>query len=401
MGYRYFSTDLFTGALLADSLPLDVTSFGQRMNGVAGDLSGDLVLGSGAKLPDRDAVAAVTGRPVGLWADLDGSLVWGGICWDTDWTSGSPGRIPLKVKTFDSFLDVSEVRSGITYSSAELFVVMRDLVTRAQSLSGQNVGIQVDTGEVCGNINTLVLEAWETKMYGAVMREWAAQEGPLGFEWCLDVSYHPTTRRPRVVLRCKQPRLGSSGGATYEYPGTIVDYSWPNVFSAGANDIRAIGSGSEASTVFSSAQVDAAAISAGMVRIQRSTSYKDEDSVTVLGSRAAVDMRAMSGSVVLPSVTVRADAAPVFGTTRIGDDLRVRLTSERHPAGTRGEPGFDGSLRCVGWDLHPPRGESSAATVDLILAELPRYPRVPLPLGGTRTGSWQRDVDRRLKNLER
>jgi len=399
--YRYFSTDLFTGALLADSLPLDVSSFGQRMNGVAGDLSAELVLGSGAKLPDRDAVAAVADRPVALWADRDGTLAWGGICWDTDWSSSSPGRIPLKVKTFDSFLDVAEVRAGVTYTSVELFVVMRDLMARAQSLSGQNVGILTDPTEVCGNTNTLTLEAWETKSYGAVMREWAAQDGVLGFEWCLDVSYNPTTKRPRVVLRCQQPRLGSSGGATYEYPGTIINYSWPNVFSASANDIRGIGSGSEATTVFSTAQVDTAAISSGMPRIQRSISYKDEDSTTVLNNRAKVDLRAMSGSVVLPTVTVRADAAPIFGTTRIGDDLRVRLTSERHPRGTRGEPGFDGALRCVGWDVHPPRGGSPADTVDLILAELPRYPRVPVPLGRTRQGSFLKDVDRRLKNLER
>lgn len=398
MAYRYFATDVFTGLLLADSLPLNVSSFGQRMNGIAGEMSADLVLGTGAKLADDVAVAALTDRPVAVWADRSGTLVWGGICWDTDWNSGSPDRIALKIQTFDSFLDKTEVRDGGLAVSVDKFAIMRELLLRAQSLWGQTVGIKINTAESSGVIDTLLYTAFKGGSYGQVMREYAAQDG--GLEWCLDVSYDGLSR-PQVVMRNQYPRLGSAGsGPTYEYPGSIVDYSWPSVYSTSANDIRAVGSGSEPDTVYSNVQVDSAALANGMIRSQRSTSYKDEDSVTILDAKAKADLRAMSGSAILPTITVRADTDPVFGSTRIGDDLRVRLTSQRHPAGPHGEPGFEGYLRCVGWDVHPPNESNSTDTVSLILAELPRYPRVPVPLGRTRQGSFLRELDRRVHNLE-
>lgn len=401
--YRYFTTDLLTGTLLAESLPLDVSKFTDKIQGAPGELDATLTLGLATgnrnQLSDNALMNATQAGRTALWVERDGQLEWGGVIWNTDWSSASPNLLAIKAQTYESLLDHLENRTTLAYVAQDQFFIMRDLLATAQGLGNTGFGIKVNEGETCGVLRDRTYNGWEQKKFGDLMRELSNVQN--GFEWTLRVGYDEQGA-PEVRLITSYPRLGAQTPDvfSYEYPGNIADYQWPETFASAANDIQELGSG-DGAVVLSSVATDDQALTDGYPRLMASESFRDVSVQATLDDKAAAAIQAKSGSTILPKLTVNPDTWPVFGSVRSGDDIRVRLTSTRHPKNpdTNG-PGFDGTLRVVGREFAPPNRSRADEQVSLIVAEVNRSPRVPVLLRDDITRWLFSEHDRRLRALE-
>src|SRR5690348_3942516 len=95
--YRYFATDLLTGTLRADTLPLHVSSFSRNLGGVGqpGTLSAYLDLGALGTKAQAAYLAALEPRKTLLWVLQDGFPIWAGIVWDWPHTSAVANQLPI------------------------------------------------------------------------------------------------------------------------------------------------------------------------------------------------------------------------------------------------------------------------------------------------------------------
>src|ERR1044071_1286023 len=98
--YRYCSTDVITGAVLADTLPLNVSSFSAFLNG-GGTFNGSLNLSQDYKV-NAPFLAALTPGSTMLWALVDGFPVWCGIEFDTPDSTRAQQVMPVTASTVDA-----------------------------------------------------------------------------------------------------------------------------------------------------------------------------------------------------------------------------------------------------------------------------------------------------------
>ncbi|HEX8784363.1 MAG TPA: hypothetical protein VF764_13385, partial [Steroidobacteraceae bacterium] len=117
--YSYVATDLISGAVLADSLPLQVQSFGMQLNG-SGTLTGSLDLNELYSV-NAPAVAALECRRAVLWVLQDQFPVWAGIVWDWPDMSRSSGTLPIQAQTLDSLWGFRLITDTIEYQQVDLY----------------------------------------------------------------------------------------------------------------------------------------------------------------------------------------------------------------------------------------------------------------------------------------
>ena len=378
-GYRYFTTDLLTNRMLADPLPLEVESM-TRYLGDVGELSGSLLLGD-PTVRQLDPMVATAPKRTALWVERNGVLVWGGIIWDRPHTSVADGRLPITAKTFESYLFRRQIWHTLSTSSKDAAVLIgpdqtrmaADLVNYVQSDPRGNIGIQVPPPALSGVTRAVTWWNYEGRVAGEALRDLAGLAD--GFDWTIEVSYDPLSGTPQKALRIGYPRLGRAllnpsdpDLPTFEYPGNIVDYGWPEAGSESANRSRATGTGQDEQTdIRTSTFTDE--LAEGYPLLDQTVSYTDETDLTRLQAAADGDVKEAAGLQITPTLRVAPTSDPQLGSFGLGDDVRVRLTSPRHPAGPNGEPGFDGPVRHVGWRLTPPT-RTSLESLELLLEEL-------------------------------
>ena len=96
--YRYCATNLLTGKLLADKIPLNVESFSQQLNG-GGTLTGQLDLSSDY-MTNGPFINALECRKAVLWVLADDYPVWNGV------VSGLAGHVPRGWHASDQRSDI-------------------------------------------------------------------------------------------------------------------------------------------------------------------------------------------------------------------------------------------------------------------------------------------------------
>jgi hypothetical protein len=361
--YRYLFADLLTNEILAE-LPLTGVSFTQILN-TPGSFSGRLMISDptenqldirGATIPARTA----------LYVDRDGVLVWGGIIWTRQYNSTTQ-TIDLTGREFDSYFERRRIPVSQAFNNVDQLTVAQNLVTTAQSATNGNIGLVVPNN-TSGVLVTRVFYSYELKDLLSAIKDLATASD--GFDVNVDVEYD-STNTPRKYLRTQYPYRGKEYSASdptalvFEFPGNLVEYSYPEDGSTTANTVYGIGPGSNEGKSIATASIPAQ-WAAGWALLEDTATYNDIYDTTLLGTLTSAEVTAKQSPINTSKITLPAYVDPVLGSYKTGDECLLRITDARFPNDGSGY-GFVATKRIVAINVEP--GESGPERVTLTLAD--------------------------------
>lgn len=369
--YRYVTTDLVTGRLLADTLPLHVQSFARQI-GQEGALSGYMDLtASNAKL-----LPALETRRTLLWVLEDGYPVWVGVLWDEPTGSILPKQYQIQAKTIESLFSHRRIRDNLSYTGADYCDVWRALLRYATdpvlkgpqavlaglAAQGTQIGSLITTSYAAGDLKDVATALGDLETAGGFEST---------FEPVLDGSGQLAITA-RLAARLGQPYQNT--GLRLQYPGSLVDYGWPRMGSQSANFVIATaptsgtGAGTWTSGYGAGHGVDEADLAAGYPLLEGAVQYNG----AAIMSQAQIDAYAdgylgITGhSPCVPPIVIdtSSPSAPAIKALGLGDQAALAATSERHPARADGSPGLQALVRIIGWQVTPPdQGQDGKITL--------------------------------------
>ena len=328
--YRYLFADLLTNSVIAE-LPLTGVNFTQQLNSI-GTLTGHLLL-SGVNSTTTNVINATIPGRTAIYVDRDGSLVWGGIVWERTFGSKDQ-KLSITAREFESYFEKRVITNTSVFTNIDQLVVARTLINNAQSLSGGNIGVAVGT-ETSGVLVSKTYYSYELKNVFSAIQD--LSKSNTGFDFNIYV-YYDSNRNPAKLFRFGYPRYGKTYSSAsisqpvVELPGNIVAYEYPEDGTGTANYVYAVGAGSNEGKLIASA-IDGTKISAGWAVLETTTNYSDQTDSTLLGNLASGQVAAISSPPVRIKVVIPTYVDPIFGSYEIGDDIRVRITDDRFPAG--------------------------------------------------------------------
>ncbi len=363
--YRYMATDVVTGRLLADTVPLHVSSFGVNLGGVGqpGTLSGYLDLGVLSSKQQATFLAALEPRKTMLWALQDNQPVWGGPLWDWPVTSVQSMQLPVQAKEVGSLFAKRQIRTNLTYAGVDILDVVRNLlsyaVTKANGAIGNLVMDVSATRTLAGTTVSIVFAASNLPKVAAAVDQFCAQ---YNVEYAFIPGWNATSTAPTLTLQLGSPYLKRPYSATnlqFTYPSQFVlDYGYPRAGSGSVNSLLATASSSGAIPWQSGTThgQNAADFTAGYPLLEDSVSY----TAAAVTAQAQIDSYAdgqvarMTGCTTVPTVTVGGGGTPTVGGVQLGDEAYLVATSPYHPADpTTGAPGLQQLVRIIGWSVQP------------------------------------------------
>jgi hypothetical protein len=373
-GLRAAVTDLVTGSVVCDCLPLAIESMSMHI-GSGGELSGRI-------LPSPQSstyMSLVTPRRNLLWiiaesADpaVPAQAVWAGIIWDTPFASPLAG-IPISARTVESLLEYRTLDADYTAGS-DSYAAFTYLVNYAKgktyggvaqwgSFSTLSVGSAVEYRVLASERRTCLDACNELAELGGF--EWSVFPGTdsLGAHGLTTVLGNPNVNSGAPVRQLT-------------YPGELLDYEWPVVGYGSINCVRAVGgtdaNGNQLISAATSGLYSAELI-VGFPRLDGTTSHPTATSVSQLNSWADADVAKLRGNSVSPTVTLPfpdplclAGLGSEPGIT-LGAPVRVSATSPIHPLTSTGLPGLMASSRIIGWEARP---HDQVPTIKLQLGEV-------------------------------
>lgn len=371
--YRYFATDLVTGALRADTIPLHVDSFSRYLGGVGqpGQLTGKLDLGA---LPSQsNLLAALEPRKTLLWVMQDGYPVWSGPVWDWDHQSAAANELPIVAKELGSLFQRREVRTDQSWT-VDQFDVIRNLVNYATGKASGGVAQLVHTTNTLGGpLVTATFPAANLSKVSDLISQFAAQY-QIEYSWDPGLS---AANAPIVTLRVgSAATMGRPYSATnlqLIFPGNLTDYAWPRTGSSSANSVLATASGQGGQSWASNTAthgLDSADLAAGYPLLEDSISYTG----SVIGAQSQIDAIAdarqlqVAKSPTVPSATIAGGQVPTVQQIQLGDHAMMAVTSSYHPAPTSAPltPGLVQDVRIIGWTVKPSGGDQPETTTLLL-----------------------------------
>jgi hypothetical protein len=352
--YRVLSLDTRTNALIAE-LPISGLSYSSVLNGV-GELSGTVILPASNTDHDRfvssvynDAVDEVRRQ---LVVERDGVIVWCGIVWASPYEDDKQSRSVRAAETW-SYFRRRVITSRYNYTDADQLTIAKDLITGAQAASGGNINVTTPT-TTSGVLRTQKYEAWEYKPVGEAVEKLAEMQG--GFDFAIDAAWSSAGALTKT-LTLSYPRRGRSAentGHVFEVGRNVISWDWPTDGTRYANKIYNVGAGEAENTLRVSAS-DASQLTAlaaggpGYPLIEKVITNTDTTTTALLTAQANNELLMSAREVVLPSITVRADMDPVFGSYITGDSCRFICQADLSP---RFPDGIDTYRRIIGWSVN-------------------------------------------------
>lgn len=377
--YRYIFADLLTNAVLAE-LPLKKVTFDSKLNDI-GSLSGSLPMAD-SQVTKLQPWSNTPGGRTALYVDRQGVLVWGGIVVTRRYSGGSnapggSGAYMLDIgasEMFWYFRDKRAITADVTFTNIEQLTIATNLINTAQAVASGNIGASVLSINPSGT-SVLRTQTWrgsDRKKVGQALMDTAVLDN--GFDWQLRIGYGLAGQPagvPGKQLALGYPRLGNpftTSGWVFEFPGNIVDYSWPEDSALQAVTAYVQGTGSGAAMIQSSNTVTSL-LDAGYPLLEEVFAAKDQVDPNAIAARAVSFAKAYSNPVTLPQLLVRADMDPVLGSYSVGDDCLLRLTSPQFPA-VAGGPGYTGFWRIIQMQVQP-QDDGQPERVTLTLGAIP------------------------------
>ncbi|TAK89380.1 MAG: hypothetical protein EPO06_12015 [Burkholderiaceae bacterium] len=332
--WSYLVADLRSNVIL-DALELTGVKLTKRLS-TADTFTATLPEVTGLS-PRGNPADLTTPARLAYYALRDGSPFMGAVLWTSSYTSSSRS-VSLGGAGWDSYFDHRYVLPLLPSSptldqiaalqttfgpTTDLNEVARQLVALAQAHTGGNIGIQVDPAN-SGTARAMAYYGYSLTSVGDALRELSGMPG--GPDFRFDVSpVLDSHGRPVRVLVLGSPTIEQDGAPhVFEYPGNVLDYTWPRDGTRMTDRAFATGEGSETGAVIAVA-ADSSKTADGWVLLESQQSYTTSPD---LSAQAATDLHAGRGPVVLPTLTVRGDADPQLGTYAPGHTARVMITDD-------------------------------------------------------------------------
>ncbi|HEY4993056.1 MAG TPA: hypothetical protein VII33_13345 [Nakamurella sp.] len=368
--YRYLSSDLISGEVKGDYLPLTTDSFGRVINGT-GTFTGALNLTAGSAAEARTWRDAVEGASSVLWCFVGGVPVWNGIAWDQPHQSALDGTLPVTATTMESLFGHRYILDDLVFTDQDVFAIFRSLAVYA--LGKQNGGVAgLNLGTNAAGVTDTITYAGADEQQ--VLTAWTDLTAQYGFEFAfrpgIDASGNLAT-----FLDLGFPQLGlqyPGSGLAYSFPGNLLDYAWPRTRSSGGNAVLgsapnpASADGSNWTSQYPHGY-DLNDLAAGFPLLE----YPSTLSTSAVTSQGQVDAYAdgvlpsVTGTMLTPLLTLGNDQGPAVADIVLGSWAQVALTSPLHPANDDGSPGWQGQGRIIGWTVYPPQSDTQAEHTEL------------------------------------
>ena len=384
--YRYIASDLLTGAIIADWIPLTPQNFTRQVNGT-GTFLAALNLTAGSAAEQAAWRAGIANRRVVMWVLLDNVPVWNGIVWDWQPVSILDGTMPFSASTMDSLFAYRVIQDTLTFTGMDIFDIFRSLANYALtkdvnagmaglSLGDNEAGISA-TVTFTGSDMQLVSDAW-TNMVAEFGFEYAFRPG-------LDANGNLATY---LDLGC--PELGlpfPQSGLAYNMPGNLLDYQWTATGSTSSNKVIATATDSTGTATWTSqypAGYDLTDLNSGAPLLEQAVSV----TTISITDQAQIDayatgyLPAVTGTQLTPTLWLGNGQGPAVSDIILGSWCQIALTSPLHPAGANGQPGYQGIARIVSWTLYPPTDQQAEYTWIGLWIPVPYLPEGPFPGGG-------------------
>lgn len=367
--YSYLFVETLTGNILAEVL-LNGVTYSKVLND-SGSMTGTLVIDQNLSSRGIDPYDLTTPDRRSIYVMRDGVPMWGGILWTRkydsttqsvslgagDWWSYFDHRKVFPGALLDPIPDTSFVAGlSLSLSSTDQNAIARTLVSNAQLPLGGNIGIVLDTNLSFINRDR-TYNGFDLVYVGSALRQLAnVLNGPdMMFDTRMDSSGNI-----RRVFLTGAPRLGQSGSPhVWEYGGNIQSYVWPSDGPKMATKTFAVGNGIGEGMPIAVSH-DTTRYALGWPLLESESSYSTVADSVELQSHADSDLIVSRAPVVLPTLTVRGDVAPVLGAYNPGDDARIIIQDQFLVSG------IDVSMRIVRMDVSP--SENAGEKVVLTMA---------------------------------
>lgn len=367
--YRFFSTDVITGALKADTIPLHVSDFSSTIGGMQpGTLSGYLDLGALDSVAQSAYISALEPRRTMLWVAQDGQPIWGGILWDTPHTSAVANQLPIKAEELRGLFSRREIRANQNFNTVDQFAIVQALFNYALGKANGGVANLVIGAATSGATASASFSATNvTKVLDAV-NQFCTQQN---IEYALAPGWSANGITPQVTLTLGAPRIGRLVNATslqVIYPSQYVtDYGFPRLGASSVNSLLVTSSGSGQIPWQSGSAhgQNSADFTSGYPLLEGSTSYSASAVTTQAQIDAVADgkIAVLTGCTTVPTVTIGGGGIPTAGQIELGDQIQFAATSPYHPADPISHaPGLQVTVRIIGWKIQPPDGSQPETT---------------------------------------
>ncbi len=379
---------MLTGEVLADTLPLDVQSFSSSLNG-SGTLTGSLNLQSDYA-SNAPFLKALKPRAAVLWALADNWPVWCGVVWDWPDMSRQQQTVPVSAQTMDSVWSHRIVSDTIEYQAVELYTAFLDLLTYGMTKSSPYISSV--SPPATRQAGYLAMAATQ----GRVARLVLPEPGGSGATWTASYVYSDQTQvssawsdmaasgnleyyfepgrdengELRVYLRLGYISLGrpiADTGLNLTYPGNLTDYGFTVTGSQSSNYIWGTAPPNGTQVNWMSEWPHGADVTdlATYPLMESAASWQG----SVVTSQAQIDAWA-DGQVAMKTAGMTTPVVNVGGGTawpqpkdiHLGDAAHLALTSQLHPPGPNGEPGYQGEVRIVNITVYPDGPSQSSYT---------------------------------------
>lgn len=378
--YRYCSTDLITGAILSDNLPLNVQSFGMQLNG-SGSLTASLNLNEVYSI-NRPFIEALECRRAVLWALADDYPVWCGPVWDWPDMTRAQGTLSISAQTMDTVFNYRLVTDTIEYAQLDLFEAFLDLVSYGQTKQSSYISsvsppatrpqAYLDYVAKCGGVANLIVPQgaqagvpWTASYTYSDLTEVSSAWQDMAASGQLEYAFVPgltSNGQLATFLRLGYEQLGrplTESGYSLVYPGNLLDYGYQRTGSQGANYIWATAPPAGAELQWQSQWphgVDLADLDAGYPLMEATVSWEGSfvTSQAMVDSFADGEVAIYTQAMTSPTVNIAGGMYPGVKDIVLGDTTLLVATSPLHPPQQNGQkPGLQQQVRVVGWTCYP------------------------------------------------
>lgn len=358
MSSSFLATLLRRGDVI-DELPLTDVSYTRRLGGsTAGDLQAKLLLvdehGSFARA--QSLLDATTPWRCAVFVESDGELRWGGPIISRPYQSGA-GTVELKAGELGAYFGRRSLPIDRTYAATDQLTIQRNMYADAMAQPGGDVGLQLGA-LLSGVVRARTYLAATRKPVEQASAELSAVLSGFDYAW------RPVRVGgvPRIELQQGYPTLGADQSVSFEYPGDVTSFSFPDEGSALATMSWALGSKDDATGLAAQASSTATALlDADFPLLERIESYTDVSDAGTLQAHADADLRAQAGTTTQIDLEMTLPDMIDSGV-QLGNIVRFRATD---PA--RFPLGLDIELRCIAITERPLDGTATISCADRLL----------------------------------
>lgn len=345
--YRYMGVDLLTRKVVED-LPLYGVSLTRRISG-SGNMTGSFKLGTGL-FSDEDLLAASIPGKLALVAMRDDVVVWAGPIWSRTYQSQA-NVISLTGQTYESIFSAVKMYSSFSRIGVDQLTIFHDLIELMESQPNNDFGLDTSEIGISGIPRDLETFWYEHQMFSSPIEELLKQSN--SFDYALN-PYMDANEQLQIKVKTGYPYLGyGQEGVTFDYPGQLSNYWYPESAAKGSTRFTLVGKG-EGTVMPYSVQWDNDKLTKGWPGFDKVMSDKTISDQVILESMAVSYAGQFGLPVITPTFDMKLTPDIEFGEwTNLGVPVTAVVEDPRFPNQ------ITLSRRMLGWDLSPLSSESS------------------------------------------